>query len=210
MRDINLLPKKQKQKRLALSVITYITFGFLIMLMSVAGFAVTLTTIRVTINDKINNYIGKREGIEVKIKSFQAIESEVSTTNQALNRAIQVLDQQLIPSPIITTISNRVSDKIILTSISVIKVADLAFKSDPTKTVTQIALIGSAKTRTDVIDFKRGLEESGAFENVFYTIGTGATTTTSSAALVTSTPTESDDITFTINTASKNKDSLKP
>lgn len=210
MRDINLLPQKQKQKRLALSVITYITFGFLILLVSVAGFAVTLTTIRVTINDKINNYVGKREGIEVKIKSFQAIESEVTATNQALNRAIKVLDQQLTPSPIITTISNRVSDKIILTSISVTKTADPAVKSDPTKTVTQMTLIGSAKTRADVIDFKRGLEESGAFENVFYTIGTGGATTTSSAAIASAPPAESDDITFTINTAINKKDSLKP
>ncbi len=210
MHDINLLPQKQKQKRLALSIITYITFGFLILLVSVAGFAVTLTTIRVTINDKINNYIGKREGIEVKIKSFQAIESEVTAANQALNRAVGVLDLQLLPTDTIKTISNRVSDKITLTSISLTKTADSAAKSDPAKTITQIILIGSAKTRADIIDFKRGLEASGAFENVSYVIGAGATTTASSATVATALASESDDITFTINTATKNKDGLKP
>lgn len=212
MRDINLLPPKQKQKQLALSIITYITFGFLLLLVTVIGFAVTLTTIQVTITDNINTYGAKREAIDKRVMSFKSLETDVTSTNNALKLAASALDLQLHPTSIMRMISDHIGDSVTLSSLVLARGQSAAAKSTASDAI-QVTIAGTATERAGVIDFKRALEETKSFNDVTYTIGSSASTNTSSssAAASTTTPSGTNTLSFTITTsiASPNKSATK-
>jgi len=194
MRDINLLPPKQRQKRLALSLVTYITFGFFILVVTIVGFAVTLTTIQVTVSDKISNYSTQRENVEKRIASFKTLEDDVITTNKALQAAGTALDQQLHPNNVLKAITDHMGPHLIFTSLTYGHSTTAASITPAAAADTlQLTIAGTAQSRADVVEFKRALDQDPQFQNISYTVAS------SSGSADTATPGAPSGLTFTVN-----------
>lgn len=163
MNDINLLSPIQKQKRLALSLVTYLTIGFFTLLISVGGFALTLTTIQLTINDRSTQYSDQNIALDRQIKAYSSLETDVSSINQSLNSINTVLSEQLQPVDILTLISSKINANTTLSGVAI-------SKASATDTSVNISLSGTAKDRDSIIIYKRELETIPTLQNVTYTI----------------------------------------
>lgn len=189
MRNINLLPPKQRQKHLALSLVTYLTVGFVILLITLGGFVVTLTTIQVTINDKISTYDTQTATIQHRINAFKSLETDLSNTNKSLQLANSALAMQLHPNDVLEAITTKTGPTVILTAATIAPppaaaVTKTSANQSPLQLVT---LTGSANDRASIIQFKRGLESDHRFSNVIYAIGDNSAGSTAGT-----------DLTFTI------------
>ncbi|MFA6082534.1 MAG: PilN domain-containing protein [Patescibacteria group bacterium] len=173
MSDINLLPQSQKQKRLSVNLMTYISIGFFAILVILAGFVVALTTVRITIAEKINSFNNQIETIENKTLVYKDLESNVSSANTGLKAIKTILDKQIKPNTILDQISAVIGSDVIIKTITVNKTVATTTKS-ATPAVTaapvQITIGGTAKQRSSIVDFKRALENNAAFTGITYTI----------------------------------------
>lgn len=168
MTDINLLPPIQKQKRLALSIVAYLTIGFLALLISAGGFALTLTTIQITTNEKINQYDNQITTLERQIKTYSALEADVTNINKNLRLVDSVLKEKLSPNDIVDLISTKISADTVATTISI-------DKPEASSGEVSITVTGKSTERSSVIQLKRALQESAGIKNVTYTIASADT-----------------------------------
>ncbi len=172
MPDINLLPITQKQKRVVLSLLTYMTIGFVIVIVLIGGFILTLTTIRLTISDKINFYDSQITSLKKQLTAFQSLEQDVAQINTNLALANTFLNQQMRPNNVLNIVSGHIGQTIVLSSVAVTKRA-----ADPKSVAVsdiQITINGGANSRSDIIDFKRALEGEPTLSGVTYTISADA------------------------------------
>lgn len=175
MNDINLLSPSQKQKRIALSFVTYITIGFFIMVISMGGFALTLTTIQLTINDRSSQYSDQITALDRQIKAYSGLETDVSSINQNLTAISTVLSGQLAPNDLLSLLSSKINANLTATSIGLSQ----ATTADGLAAIT---ISGTAKDRDSIIAYKRQLETIPKLQNVVYTITAGGTGKTDSTA----------------------------
>jgi len=178
--EINLLPDSQKQKRNALSFFTYTTLGFVLVGVILAGFALTLTTIQFTINEKINGYDNQTAALTKRLKEFEKLEKDITSTNKGLHTANAIISAQLRPNTILNTIADTIGPEIVLTNI-IVQPQTAATTATAAQDTLAITIDGSANTRAQVIDFKQGLEKRTGFTNIQYTIGTNASADTGQA-----------------------------
>ncbi|GEM_PF-5241595 len=182
MLDINLLPPSQKQKRLALALVTYVTIGFVAILFVFGVFAIMLTTIKITINEKIGGYDTKITTLKRQIAQYQSLEQDVIQTNSSLRLAITTLDKQLKPATILDSIAGKVGPTNVLTSVTVGQKDLASAKANaPTTSGIPLTISGDAQERAHVIDFKRALEADDSFHDVTYTLTENAAAASSAS-----------------------------
>ncbi len=175
MIDINLLPSSQKQKRLALTAVTYITLGFVVIVVLFVGFAITLTTIKITITDKINTLNDQTLGLNKRLTDFKQLQSDVTHVNSGLKAAGAVVARSMQPDTLLDLIASKTGPNITLTALTLAHGSATAGKPVSATDPLQATITGTANDRSDIIKFKRALETDSHFSAITYTIGSSGT-----------------------------------